>query len=277
MGAVNTTYTFTATDTITSTKMNNIIDETTLTADAISGTTLEITGTGKVKVRSQGITSNEIAENAVTTTKIVDASITTAKILDSAITEAKVANDAIGTAKIPDSAITTAKIADANVTPAKLSQPITRATSQNTTSGTSIDFAGIPSWVKRITVILSGVSTNGTSPVILQLGDSGGVETSGYLGSATEVRSTPDSNLFTTGFALLNDLSAGDVAHGIATIANLSGDVWVYSFCGGCSTTEQTYIGGGSKTLSATLDRLRLTTVGGVNTFDAGSINIMYE
>jgi hypothetical protein len=65
MGAVDTTYTFTATDTITSTKMNNIIDQTTMTTDAIIGTTLDI-ASGKLKVRSAGITSNELAAEAVT-------------------------------------------------------------------------------------------------------------------------------------------------------------------------------------------------------------------
>lgn len=79
MGAVDTNYTFTATDTITSSKMNNIIDQTTITTDAISGTTLEVSS-GKLKVRSQGITSNELSSNAVTTDKITDGSITPAKL-----------------------------------------------------------------------------------------------------------------------------------------------------------------------------------------------------
>lgn len=79
MGAVNTTYTFTATDTITSTKMNNIIDETTMTSDAIVGNTLEV-ASGKLKVRAQGITSNELATNAVTTTGIANGSVTPAKL-----------------------------------------------------------------------------------------------------------------------------------------------------------------------------------------------------
>lgn len=79
MGAVNTTYTFAATDTITSTKMNNIIDETTMTGDAILGTTLEV-ASGKLKVRSQGITSNELASNAVTSTQITDGAVTSGKL-----------------------------------------------------------------------------------------------------------------------------------------------------------------------------------------------------
>ncbi|MEY3060373.1 MAG: hypothetical protein RL000_1725 [Bacteroidota bacterium] len=79
MGAVDTTYTFTATDTITSAKMNNIIDQTTITSDAIIGTTLEV-ASGKLKIRSAGITSNELATNAVTTTAINDGAVTPAKL-----------------------------------------------------------------------------------------------------------------------------------------------------------------------------------------------------
>lgn len=79
MGAVDTTYTFTATDTITSTKMNNIIDQTTITSDAIIGTTLEV-ASGKLKIRSAGITSNELATNAITTTAINDGAVTPAKL-----------------------------------------------------------------------------------------------------------------------------------------------------------------------------------------------------
>ena len=74
MGAVDTTYTFTATDTITSTKMNNIIDQTTMTSDAIIGTTLEV-ASGKLKVRAQGITSNEMATGSVTSNAILDGTI----------------------------------------------------------------------------------------------------------------------------------------------------------------------------------------------------------
>jgi hypothetical protein len=79
MGAVDTTYTFTATDTITSTKMNNIIDQTTITSDAIIGTTLEV-ASGKLKIRASGITSNELGANSVTSTAITSASITPAKL-----------------------------------------------------------------------------------------------------------------------------------------------------------------------------------------------------
>jgi hypothetical protein len=79
MGAVDTTYTFTATDTITSAKMNNIIDQTTITTDAIIGTTLDV-ASGKLKIRSSGITSNEMGSSSVTTSAIADGAVTPAKL-----------------------------------------------------------------------------------------------------------------------------------------------------------------------------------------------------
>jgi hypothetical protein len=79
MGAVDTTYTFTATDTITSAKMNNIIDQTTITTDAIIGTTLDV-ASGKLKIRSSGITSNEMGSSSVTTSAIADGAVIPAKL-----------------------------------------------------------------------------------------------------------------------------------------------------------------------------------------------------
>jgi microcystin-dependent protein len=79
MGVVNTTYTFTSTDTITSAKMNNIIDDTTFTSDAIQGTTLQVVSPGKLAVSAGGITSNELADGAVVTAKIADGAVTQAK------------------------------------------------------------------------------------------------------------------------------------------------------------------------------------------------------
>jgi len=79
MGVVNTTYTFTGTDTITSSKLNNIIDDTTFTGDAISGSSLQIVSPGKLAVAAGGITANEIADSAVVTAKIADGAVTQAK------------------------------------------------------------------------------------------------------------------------------------------------------------------------------------------------------
>jgi hypothetical protein len=118
-GAVDTTYTFTATDVITSTKMNNIIDETVMTTDAIIGSTLAVS-TGKLRVNTSGITANELATGSVTTTAILDANVTPAKLANSDFGDFTVSS---GVATIDNNAIVTSKIADSNVTLAKLSLP----------------------------------------------------------------------------------------------------------------------------------------------------------
>ncbi len=146
-----------------------------------------------------------------------------------------------------------------------------------TTSGTSIDFTSIPSWVKRITVMLAGVSTNGSSSHILQIGDSGGIENTSYVGSA--LTSGGSGGAFTTGYGLTKDTGSTSLTTGVAVIAllNSSTNLWAYSFCGAYPNDNTMVWGGGYKALSAVLDRVRLTTVNGTDTFDAGSINILYE
>jgi hypothetical protein len=75
--------------------MNNIIDETTFTGDAIQGTTLQVVSPGKLAVSAGGITSNELASNSVVTAAITDSNVTTAKIADDAVTSDKIALGAI--------------------------------------------------------------------------------------------------------------------------------------------------------------------------------------
>jgi len=156
---------------------------------------------------------------------------------------------------------------------------ITAGTAVASTSGTSIDFTSIPSWVKRITVLFAGVSTNGSSTISVQLGTSGGIESTGYaaggatsVGGLSSVGATSTSRFLTQGGG-----GASDISHGLATISLISTNAWVFSFIGAHSQAGNGLQGGGSKTLSGTLDRVRITTVNGTDTFDAGSINILYE
>jgi hypothetical protein len=142
-------------------------------------------------------------------------------------------------------------------------------TSQATNSGTSKDFTGIPSWVKRITVMLNGVSTNGSSNPMLQIGTSAGIETSGYISAVNAVTFGP------SGFGVSYGTAAASTLSGVFILATMGSNVWVYS--GVASYTAAAAAGGGTKTLSGTLDRVRLTTFGGTDTFDAGTINILYE
>jgi hypothetical protein len=155
---------------------------------------------------------------------------------------------------------------------------LVRGTVVATTSGTSIDFTSIPSWVKRITVILYGVSTNGTSGVQIQLGDSGGVETTGYSTSGTAITgaNTCGISTFTSGFVMLGSL-AGATRSGLLTIANVATNVWIASGTFDEASAAAAGHTQGFKELSATLDRIRLTTVNGTDTFDAGSVNIIME
>jgi len=125
-GAIDTSYTFTATDVITSTRMNNILDQSLMTSTAVIGSTLSVT-TGKLFVTAGGITSNEIGSNAITTTAILDANVTPAKLSNSDFGAFTVASgvatldaDVVTTAKILDANVTTAKILDANITAPKL-------------------------------------------------------------------------------------------------------------------------------------------------------------
>ena len=197
--------------------------------------------------------------------------------LDDSIVAGDLTADAVTTAKIEDDAVTTAKILDANVTPAKLSQPYTLAAAQASTSGTSIDFTGIPSWAKRITVAFSEVGTNGTNSVLVQLGDAGGFETTGYVSTSVTTDSGGGSaGLNTTdGFCWFTN-NASYLNTGIVSIVKVGGNSWVASHAGKISTGN-VVSGGGSKTLSDTLTQLRITTVNGTDTFDAGEINISYE
>jgi hypothetical protein len=176
---------------------------------------------------------------------------------------------------VADAEVTTAKIADANVTPAKLSQPLTMGTAQTTTSGTSIDFTGIPSWVKRITVMLNGVSTIGTSNVLFQLGDSGGFESTGYNSTSLSAATTVSTSNSTAGFLLFANV-ATDARSGVLLLTQISGNTWIASGTFKVSTATNCFVAG-DKTLSDALTQIRLTTVNGTDTFDAGSVNIMYE
>jgi hypothetical protein len=176
---------------------------------------------------------------------------------------------------LPNNSVLTADIADAQITPAKLSQPFTAGTAVATTSGTAIDFTGIPSWVNRITVMLRGVSINAGSSYLIQLG-SGSIQTTGYAGNGNYIASasTVSQTTSTAGLVIVS-LGAGSPADVVATFIRQSGNNWLGTYLG---------VSGGyglsgitSVALSGVLDRLRLTTTSGTDTFDAGSFNILYE
>lgn len=163
------------------------------------------------------------------------------------------------------------------ITSKSTSGVIYSGTAVASTSGTSIDFTGIPSWVKRITVMLSGVSTNGTSNPLVQIG-AGSVTTSGYVGTGTECGSTTAATSFTTGFGIRSAIATNTV-QGVLVLycLNASSYIWVASGVTAQPSSPYTHQIAGTVTLSGTLDRVRITTVNGTDTFDAGTINILYE
>ena len=157
------------------------------------------------------------------------------------------------------------------------SSVITSGTSVASTSGTSIDYTSIPSWVKRITVMLSGVSLSGSSNILIQIG-AGSITSTGYVGSAGIQSTSPTTNVaqYTTGFGVSVAGSASNATYGNVQICLVGSNIWLSS---GAYGYNNTYLGtsGGSVTLSGTLDRVRITTVNGTDTFDAGTVNILYE
>jgi hypothetical protein len=148
---------------------------------------------------------------------------------------------------------------------------ITLGTPQNSTSGTSIDFTGIPAGTKRIVISFIGISTNGSSTIMVQLGDSGGFETTGYLGCVNT------TNL-TTGIGV-SPVGAVSVLHGsmALSLADSATFTWSATCVVGASNASGVAYCGASKSLSAELTQVRITTVNGTDTFDAGVINIQYQ
>ena len=145
-----------------------------------------------------------------------------------------------------------------------------------TASGTGVEFTSIPSWVKKITVMMHGTSTNGSSNLRFRIGPSGGVETSGYL-SSSAIGTT--YGLDAGGFSLTSNITSASISSGIATfvLMDAATNLWAYSATTGYSNAAGAGVAGGSKALAGTLSRLKLTTVNGTDTFDAGSINILWE
>jgi len=150
---------------------------------------------------------------------------------------------------------------------------ITSGTAITTTSGTVASFTSIPSWVKRITVMFFGVSTTGTSNYIIQIG-SGSYTSTGYNSGASNGSALTNS---TTAFLLTSAVAAAQLYSGHVVLTPVSGNNWVQSGSLGSTGGNYTNVSGGSVPISGVVDRLQITTAGGTDTFDAGSINILYE
>jgi hypothetical protein len=147
------------------------------------------------------------------------------------------------------------------------------------TSGTSIDFTGIPAGVRRITVMLDGVSLSGTSNILLRLGTgSTTYVTTGYNDIAVLTGGASTNTTSTGGFLLYDNAASASANHfGMIVFTNINGNNWVCNGQAGLSTRNIITWTSGSLALGATLTAVRVTTANGTDTFDAGTINILYE
>ena len=165
---------------------------------------------------------------------------------------------------------------DSNASRAQM-QRLALSTSQASTSGTSIDFTGIPAWAKRITIMFVGTSGSGTSFPTVRLGTVSGFEVTNYLGST---QSGASAVTFSTGFEFASNIaSAARLYQGAMTLTlqNSSTNTWAATSVVGASEGASVAIMGGSKSTASVVTQVRITFVNGTDTFDAGSINIMYE
>ena len=170
-----------------------------------------------------------------------------------------------------------------NVVVNGINSSIVSGTSQASTSGTSIDFTSIPSWVKRITVMFSAVSTNSTGTFQIQLGTTSSIEITGYTGAAGVMINAASSSVgnLSTGFGIYNGGAAYNIyGNAIITLLDPATNLWCYSFSGANGNTGNVLTSGGTKALASTLTRIKIiasATGSASDTFDLGSINILYE
>lgn len=146
-------------------------------------------------------------------------------------------------------------------------------------SGTSVTLSSsIPSWVTHIQLVLADVSLNGTDQIVITLGDSGGFEFSGFVGSGQAVVTTGTSTTSSTSAFVIRSGAAGDSMSGVVNIIRpdaANGATWVASGVG-TATANGGWIMGGSKTLTGTLDRIAIGSAAGVNTFDTGYVGVYW-
>lgn len=217
------------------------------------------------------------ADGAVTTAKLADGALAASAAGLLKMADGYLAASTAGRAKMSDGFTTTAKLDDGAVTPAKLERPFTLAASIASTSGTAVDFTSLPSWVSRVTVMLNGVSTNGTSGLVVRLGTSSSFETTGYFSYSSAVTSgTTAAAAETSGIAVgFNTAAAARV--GSITIQRLAGNTWIYTGLIGDGAATGVVHTAGIKALAGALTRLRVTSINGTDVFDAGSLSISYE
>jgi hypothetical protein len=196
------------------------------------------------------------------------------------ITGAMVSDSTLTGADIQDGAMTGADIQDGSVGSSDLAAGatvISRDTAKASTSGLAVEFTGIPSWARRVTLLVNGISTNGTSDILVQLGTGGTPTTSGYVGNCVFSWASgvvPVSS--TAGIPIFNNAASYN-HYGELVFTNIGGNTWLASGQFVSSGTAGAIVSGGVVTLAGALDYLRVVSANGTAAFDAGQINLLYE
>lgn len=147
-------------------------------------------------------------------------------------------------------------------------------TAQSAVGVTAVDFTGIPETVNRINVLFSNLSNTGSNNYLLQIGSSS-VETTGYA-STGSIGGTVITS--TGGFIACGNITSTLAFTGAITLTRITGNTWVATGVGGGDGNGSiATISTGTKSLSAPLTRLRFTCATGIDAFDSGTINIIYE
>mgnify|MGYP003116474409 CR=1 FL=1 len=231
------------------------------------------------------VTSSVIGDNEVKTVNVLDANITTAKIADDAITLAKLAPGTDGNLITYDASGNPAAVATGSLgnvltsagvgAPPTMSMPSTITSDTSVGTGNSYDISGIPAGVRCVHVLFEGVSTASTSPILVQLGDAGGIETSGYV---AESALAGDSGLqsSTAGYVVFYHAAAQSMS-GVMNLylKDAANHTWVSSHSVRAATAIVA-VGAGVKSLSAALTQIRITTINGSQAFDAGTVALQY-
>jgi len=267
----------------------------------VDGVTLTFTtappaGTNNIVVQYFTVGSVQtIADDAVATAKIADSAVSTAKIADNAITLAKLAGgtdgniisfdasgDPVAIATGSDGQVLTSTGAGSPPAFEALSAGFTQGTEIATASGTSITFGSIPAGVDMIVMNFFGVSQGSNAQTIrIQIGDGGGIETSGYLNTAAKIADQAIESATirnTAGFSVGTvNWDAANILHGSVwfTLQDAAAFTWCFHGMLNESDDDGIYLGSGSKALSAELTQIKFSTAAGA-TFDAGAVNIMF-
>jgi len=164
-----------------------------------------------------------------------------------------------------------------NGTPVMGASVITTYVTSQTASGSAVNFTGIPSWVKRITVQIAGLSYAAAGVGVIRIGSSSTLVTTGYTTANTSVNETPAVSMssITNGLGTINTSAAGTVIYGSYVLTLMGSNLWQYNGQTSRSGDGTLNFGNGYITLAGALDVLSLVATS--STFDAGTINMLYE